>query len=404
MADATFPHLGWDPAPGSPTEIAALRAKLTTSAASLGTAHRLVDRLLGESSTWQGEAATAFRKALDGDLSRCLRNAHRSLSRAAAQLGTWHDDLIGYQSTARTYESRAKLHASALAKAEAHESSTRALPDAPAKDLAMAVEGVTKAREALADVRKLARELEETHRLEASRIAKGLDEATEKLAPVEPGAFDSVLKWVDEHLGDGLSTLSALAGLAAVFATGTALLPLLFLAAGLSLAAFAVHASDPKLRSALAAGFTKGDFGGKFWAATATLTGDALGAVPGVAAVAKGAQGAAAAARTVGAADEGLRQGARAFRTNSADVMRAIDEAPKPLADWAVRQSGSRVSQKQVQAGVAGTGVVASGAGLFGADDNEAVKSTATVTDGARITTSDIPNYISAARTWSQVR
>ncbi|MGW2559301.1 hypothetical protein ACWCXB_08660 [Streptomyces sp. NPDC001514] len=403
MADASFPHLGWDPAPGSPTEIAILGAKLTTSAASLGTAHRLVDRLLGESSTWQGEAATAFRKALDGDLSRCLRNAHHSLSKAAAQLGTWHDDLIGYQSTARTYESRAKLHASALSKAEAHESSTRALPDAPATDLATAVDAVAKAREALADVRKLARELEETHRLEASRIAKGLNEATERLAPVEPGAFDSVLKWVDEHLGDGLSTLSALAGLAAIFAGG-ALVPLLFVAAGLSLAALMVHASDPKIRSALKAGFTKGEYGGKFWAATATLTGDALGAIPGVAAVAKGAQGAAVATRAAGAVDDGLRQGARAFSTDARDAMRAIDQAPKPLADWTVRQTGSRVSQKQVQAGVAGTGVATSLVGLVGADDNDAVKNTATVTDSARITTSDVPNYISAARAWSQAR
>ncbi|MFF9867224.1 hypothetical protein ACF1G0_17670 [Streptomyces sp. NPDC013953] len=43
MADTSFPHLGWNPAPGSPAEIAALRSKLTASASALGTAYRLVD-------------------------------------------------------------------------------------------------------------------------------------------------------------------------------------------------------------------------------------------------------------------------------------------------------------------------------------------------------------------------
>ncbi|MFE7773573.1 hypothetical protein ACFU5O_06695 [Streptomyces sp. NPDC057445] len=403
MPDTAFPYLGRDPAPGSPTEIAALRTKLAASAASLGTAHRLVERLLGESSTWQGEAATAFRNALDGDLPRCLHNAHRSLSKAATRLGTWHDDLIGYQATARTYESRARLESTALTNAEAHESSTRARPDAPATDLAAAMQGVTQAREALAGVRKLARELEETHRLEAARIAKELGEATERLAPVEPGAFDGVLKWVDENLGDGLSTLSAALGLVAVFATGVAV-PLLFVAAGLSLAALVVHARDTKVQAALKGGFTKGEFDGKFWAASAALTGDALGAVPGLAAVSKGAVGAARASAAAGEGLSRLHAGVRSFGTGSNEAMQSINDAPKPLLDWTVRSSGERVSSQSLQAGVAGTGVATSSVGLTSFEDQEGVQAGGATIDGARLGTSDVPNLYSAARAWSQAR
>lgn len=87
MPEGTFPHLGWNPAPGSPPEIAALRTKLTTSATSLGTAWRLVDQLLSDSTTWRGEAATAFHEALSDDLPRHLKNAHTSLTKAAGRLG-----------------------------------------------------------------------------------------------------------------------------------------------------------------------------------------------------------------------------------------------------------------------------------------------------------------------------
>lgn len=404
----TYPHLGWDPAPGSPAEIAALQKKLTASASSLGTVYRLIDRLLGESAAWKGEAANAFRTSLDGELPRYLRNAHRSLVKAAAQLDTWHDDLVGYQATARAYEARAALHQSALARAEAHESAARANPDRPADDLTAAAAAVTDAREALASVRKLARELEETHRVEAGRIAKGLDEATDRLAPSEPGALAGALNWAEDHLGDGLSTSSAALGLAAIFATPGALVPLLFIGAGLSLAALGAHATDPKIQSALKAGFTKGQFDGRFWAATATLTGDSLGAVPGVAAVAAGAKGAVVAVRAAGAAEEGfaagLHQGARTLGVDSVHAMRTIDQAPKPLVDWSVRQTGARLSERQIQAGFAGTGVTTSTAGLFVSEDNTAVKNTGTVVDGTRMGTYDVPNYLRAARTWAQAR
>ncbi|MFI6105325.1 hypothetical protein [Streptomyces sp. NPDC051310] len=405
MADTPFPHLGWNPAPGSPAEIAALRSKLTASASALGTAHRLVDQLLNESSYWKGEAADAFRAALAGDLPRYLHNAHRSLTKAAGRLGSWHDDLVAYQATARGYEARAGLHAQALRAAESAHASTTARADASASELTSATTALTRAREALSDVRRLARELEETHRTEASRIAKALDEATDKLAPKEPGLLDRALGWVDRNLGDGLSTLSALAGLIAVFATGTALVPLLFVAAGLSLAALVTHASDPKIRKALAAGFTEGRCDATFWSAAVTLGGDALGSLPGVGAVAKGAKGAVAAARQGTAAGRGAsesaREAAQVMRADSAVAMQHINDAPKPLVEWAARHTRPTAA-RPITAGLAGTGLAAAGVDLTPAGDDETVKGTATAVDGARLAGAETPNAVSAARAWAR--
>ncbi|WP_052411424.1 hypothetical protein [Streptomyces sp. NRRL S-118] len=405
MTDTSFPHLGWNPAPGSPAEIAALRSKLTASASALGTAYRLVDQLLNESSYWKGDAADAFRAALTGDLPRYLRNAHRSLTKAAGRLGSWHDDLVAYQATARGYEARAGVHAKALRAAESAHSSTTARADASAAEVTSAATALTRAREALSDVRRLARELEETHRAEASRIAKALDEATDRLAPKEPGLLDRALGWVDRNLGDGLSALSALAGLIAVFATGTALVPLLFVAAGLSLAALVTHASDPKIQKALAAGFTEGKFDAKFWSAAVTLGGDALGSLPGVGAVAKGAKGAVAAARQGTAAGRGVsasaRDAAQVMRTDSAAAMQHINDAPKPLVEWAARHTRPTAA-RPITAGLAGTGLAAAGMDLTPAGDDETAKGTATAVDGARLAGAEAPNAVSAARAWAR--
>ena len=149
MAEAAYPHLGWDPTPGSPAEIVALRARLTASATSLGAAHRLVDRLLSESSYWTGEAADAFRAALDGDLPRYLKNAHRSLTKAAGRLGAWHDDLVGLQATARGYDSRAGLEATAVRNAEARWTAAARNARTPEGDLKAAVDAVDRDRKSV---------------------------------------------------------------------------------------------------------------------------------------------------------------------------------------------------------------------------------------------------------------
>ncbi|MEV6786097.1 hypothetical protein [Streptomyces sp. NPDC051098] len=402
-----YPHLGWNPVPGNPSAVSTLQTKLNSSAEALGTAYRLVTELLGQSSFWHGEAADAFRAAIDGELPKYLKNAHRSVSKAAKQLGRWHDDLVSYQATARRYDTQAKLDTATITKAEAHHDLLRAAASTPEPELRAAAESVTKAREALASVRKLARELEEAHGAEAGRIAKGLNEATVKLAPKEPGVLSKAANWLDDNLGDVLSLLSASVALLAIFVAAPVTVPLLFAAAGLSLAALISHASDPKHSSALKAGFTQGKFNGQFWSSAVTLGGDALGALPGVGAVAQGAKGMTAVSRSSIAAGESasttFRNSARTFGADSSLAMREADEAPKPVLEWVVRRTSPDV-EKPLQTGLASSAVITAGVGLTPVEDDERVRNTATGADGARIAASDGPGAgVNAARTWTQL-
>ncbi|WP_455360242.1 hypothetical protein [Streptomyces sp. SYSU K21746] len=422
MPEPVYPHLGWNPAPGSATEIGALHTKLSASATSLGTAHRLIDRLLGESAYWQGEAADAFRDAIDGDLPRYLRNAHRSVSKAAKQLHAWHEDLVGYQALARKYEAQAKEHRAAVATAESTHATAATHPDLTAPDpsaaaaasrtLDAATASVTRARAALESVRKLARELEETHRAEASRIAKALNEATDRLAPREPGALSEFVDWMVEDLSDILSGVSAIAGFAGLVLSAVfppVGLALLIVATGTSLAALVLHASDPKIRKSLTGGFTKGEFGSEFWKSTVTLTGDALGAVPGVAAVAQGAKAGCAAARTASAVPDAAmpaiaRAGAREFTGASKSAMEELRDIDNPLTGWALRHASSGV-QQTAKYGLPATGAATAIGGFTSLDENDTYSHTATAVDGARNIIDDGPsNVAKAAHAWAALR
>ncbi|WP_418960049.1 hypothetical protein [Streptomyces tritici] len=393
MAEAAYPHLGWDPAPGSPAEIAALRARLTASAASLGTAQRLVDRLLSESAYWTGEAADSFRAALDGDLPRYLKNAHRSLTKAAGRLGAWHDDLVGLQAAARRYDTRAGLQTTAVRAAEARWTAAARNPETPEADLRAAVAAVNRARTALAATRAQARELEESHRTTAARIARELDAATDRLAPKEPGALDKALGWLDDNLGDVLGATSATLGLVALFA-GPLAVPLLFVAAGASVGALLLHARDPKLRAGLAAG--PGD--ARFWTSTATLTGDAVGTLPGVGAVAKGAAATAAAAREGGAA-VGLGGHASRFTGETGTAMHAFADGGTPVAQWVATRTGRPGAAPVVDIGSATAGAAASGTGLVAGEDDVTARSAASAVEGAR----SVPETVNHVRTGAEL-
>ncbi|MFJ8647653.1 putative T7SS-secreted protein [Streptomyces sp. NPDC093546] len=399
MTDAAFPHLGWDPAPGSPAEIAALRSKLTSSATALGTAHRLVQQLLGESSYWKGEAADAFREALDGELPRYLGNAHRSLTKAASRLGTWHDSLVSYQATARRYETQAVLHAKSLRSAESTHAATTSRADASPSDLHAATTALTEAREALQHVRRLARELEETHRAEAARVAKCLDEATDRLAPEEPGVLSRAIDWISEDLGDVLSDVSAVMGFAGLV-LGAAFPPLglglMIVATGASMGALGLHLSDDKVRASLRDGFTKGEFDADFWDNAVTLTGDTLGSIPGVAALAEGTKALRASTSLTGSGTlADLGAGAREFADASKSSIDELRHIESPLTEWALREAHPRV-RDGVKYGVPATGAVTAASHYSPLDENETVSNSATAVDGTRAAIEDAPT--SAAR------
>ncbi|MFB7174172.1 hypothetical protein ACFCYM_25625 [Streptomyces sp. NPDC056254] len=370
--------LGFDPAPGNPAAVLALTRKLGASAKSLGEASRVVTDLVSHSSSWQGEAATAFRASLSKDLPRYLASAHTSLAEAARRLTGWHDTLVTHRELAARYEAQA-----AAAKTE----------------------------EALTDVRRLARELASEHAAAARRVSATLNAATDKLAPKEPGLLSSIWHKITEDPADALSNASAILGFVGALvalACPPAGLAIMLVGSGLSLAALAMHTSDPKFRKSLMDGFTKGQYDADFWKSSVTLVGDVAGSVPGVAAVASGAKAGTAAARAaLAAAPEssavaGLAPGATAFRQtawNTADDLRQMES---PLTGWALRSS-SQSTRDRVGVAVAGTG--AATAGFDYGSDNEAIEYGSTSVDGARVTFDEAPSTVSKSRhVWTVLR
>ncbi|MGW2269172.1 hypothetical protein [Streptomyces yangpuensis] len=370
--------LGFDPAPGNPGAVLALAKKLGASAKSLDEAARVVTDLVSHSSSWQGEAATAFRASLSRDLPRYLASAHTSLTEAARRLTGWHDTLVAHRELAASYEARA-----AAAKTE----------------------------EALADARRLARELAADHAAAARRVAATLNAATDKLAPKEPGLLASIWQKITEDPADALSNASAILGFVGALvalACPPAGLAIMLVGSGLSLAALAMHTSDPKFRKSLTDGFTKGQFDADFWKSSVTLLGDAAGSVPGVAAVASGAKAGTAAARaSMAAAPEasaltGLAPGASAFRQAAWSTSDDLRQVESPLTGWALRSS-TQETRDRVGVAVAGTGALT--AALDYSSDDEAVEHSSTSVDGARGILEDAPSALKkSGRVWSELR
>ncbi|MFJ7270058.1 hypothetical protein ACIQV3_26075 [Streptomyces sp. NPDC099050] len=376
-SSAGYASLGFNPAPGNPDAVRALAKKLRSSADSLAETSRVVDALVSHSSSWQGEAATAFRATLSRDLPRHLHAAHTSLAEAARRLSGWHDTLAAHRTLAERYASRA-------ASATTDEDRT--------------------------DARRLAAELASEHSAAARRVADTLTATADRLAPKEPGMLESVWNKIVNDPADALSNAAAIlgaAGAAVALFFPPAGLAVMLVAGGLSLAALTTHLADPAFRKPLTEGLTRGKFDAAFWKNGVTLLGDGLGAVPGVAAVASGARAGTVAARAAMAVPEagalaGVSPGAGAFaRTawNTADELRKVES---PLASWALRSSTPEVRER-VAVGVATTGAATAAADYAG--DDESVDRGSTAVDGTRVVLEDGPSTAAkTARLWTLVQ
>ncbi|MFD8548351.1 putative T7SS-secreted protein [Streptomyces sp. NPDC059649] len=310
MAENPYPHLGWNPVPGVPAEVGALQHKVSTAATALRSCHHQIQQLIGESSYWQGDAAEAFREALDGELPTYIKNAARSLEKAAAQLKNWDEHLSSNRDLARKYDDAAAEKKEAVARAKAAHAQAAQHPDlklagqefpsqaeadaaterlrAAERNLNTAAGELNKANESYNDVMSKAQVLETTHADQAGTVAKELDGATDKLAPKEPGwlskAVDAIwdgIKAVGDFLYEHAGTIGAIAGLLALFPT-----PLTPLFAGIAVVASATsmthNLSDPKFRDAL---MFKGS-GMEIFSAYASMAGDTVGMIPGGSALA----------------------------------------------------------------------------------------------------------------------
>jgi hypothetical protein len=310
MSANPYLNLGWNPVPGVPSEVNALRQKVSSAATALRSCHTQLDKLIGESSYWEGDAAKAFKEAIDGELPKYIKSAALSLEKAASQLGKWDGYLTSNRDLAQKYDDAAGEKKSAIASAKERHAQAEKHPDlelagrqfptqeeadaatarlrAAERSLNEAALALNKANGEYEDVIAKARELEIAHADNAEAVAKSLDDATDNLAPKEPGWLSKAVSAIWDVTKDVLGfllkhagTIGAIAGLLALFPT-----PLAPLFAGVALvasgASMGKNFADDDFREAF---FPWGDkFGWNMdtFSAYASFGGDALGMVPGV--------------------------------------------------------------------------------------------------------------------------
>ncbi|GAA3180424.1 MULTISPECIES: putative T7SS-secreted protein [Streptomyces] len=358
MAANPYPSLGWNPVPGLPESVSGLHGKVKAAADTLNNCYQQIDYLLGASSSWQGDAASAFRDTVDGDLKLAVMNAGHSLDKAAKALKTWEGDLSSHRDLAKKYDDAAREKKSEIESARKRYDEAKANPDlklggkeypsqaeadaatdrlrAAERALSEATKHSDAANAAYEDVLKKARELEGIHIHSADDVAKKLDEADDKLAPKEPGWFSNALSKIGELLAefgkalvDHAGTIGAIAGLLALLPTPAA--PIF---AGIAVAASAVsmakNFASEDFRDSLAGeyGWKEGIFAG------ASVVGDALGMVPGVGALAKAGSEAGLAAAIAREGGEAMSLGSKMGKFGSEIVpafnFKALDAATDP--------------------------------------------------------------------------
>lgn len=336
MASNPYTHLGWNPVPGVPSEVAALQQKITSASKTLDSTHRQIEQLLGESSYWEGDAADAFRDALDGDIPTYVKNAAHSLDKAASALTTWETELISHRDLAKKYNDEAGERKSAADSAQKHYEQAKENPNLdlggqtyPSQEEADAATAKLRAAEAALndastkleqanqayqDVITKAKELEAEHEAKAETVAKRLDDADDKLAPKEPGwlgktvsAIGDVLKVIGEGIVEHAGTIGAIAGLLALLPTPFAP-AFLAIAVGASALSLANNLSSEDFRDSLS-----GEYGwGERIKAVASVAGDSLGMVPGVGALARAGSEVGLASAVAREGGEALAVGAKA--------------------------------------------------------------------------------------------
>ncbi|MEU6067335.1 putative T7SS-secreted protein [Streptomyces sp. NPDC047082] len=285
-----YSHLGFDPAPGSTETVRALHKKLASCAKVLDETHGLVTKLM-DGSYWKGDAAVAFREELQaGPLALNLKNAAHSVNKAARQLASWESELDDFQRRAKRLNDDAKDAQEALNKAKGGQvTKTESAPDLDQKALTQLNTAVENAQADLDEIIGKAKKLAEEHSEKAQYRAAKIHDATRKLAPHEPGAWDKFLDWLGDNLPDILSGVAAVLGVIAIFATGPLAVPLLMVAAAaLSGSALVLRLQDDEVWASLRDGVTKGEVDADFWSNAISVAGDALGGVPGLGAVTRG--------------------------------------------------------------------------------------------------------------------
>ncbi|MGW6267971.1 hypothetical protein [Streptomyces sp. NPDC055060] len=405
MTDAsTYPDLGFDPAPGDCDTVKELRRKLNTCVTVLRDTRKVVTKLM-DGSYWEGDAAVAFREAVkEGPLSLNLKNAARSIEKAAAQLERWEGDLDDYQRRAKALDGKAKDAREALTTAQGHADTAGGDPalekkgdkqDDAKKSLKLANGKVEDAQAELDRILARARSLQEEHGKRSEYRATKIREATDKLAPHEPGWLEKSWEWVKENLPDILSAIAGVLALAAILATGPlgigVAAALMLAASATSAAALGTRLSDPTTRASLMDGFTKGEFDADFFGSLVSVGADAVGVVPGLSAVVKGGQVASRSVRA-GAGVMSLTQKVAAYGVETFEAGKGVARLGNPLISAMVT---GETAAENVAVTSGALGLATAGYGLFDDDDGRAEATTKV--DGGRLLL-DLPGIPSLAR------
>lgn len=402
IANPDYPNLGFNPVPGSTETVSGLHKKLAGCAKVLEDTRDLVTKLM-DGSYWKGDAAVAFREQLDGGpLPLNLKNAARSIRKAAKQLKLWEGELDDFQRRAKRLDEEAKDARAAVDTAKGKATTAGDDPALDKKGTAHddAQKALTRANtavdEAEADLEKIlgkARRLADEHERQAQHRAGKIRDATKKLVPHEPGWFDSAVDWLGDNAPDILSLVAGVVAVVAIIFAGPlgiALVAALMLAASaLSVTALGLRLSDDETWESLKDGFTKGEFDADFWSNAVSVGADAMGALPGIGAVGKGAF---SGIRAITRSTESLRpwQMANTLGTKTMDEARAVASLDNPLIARAVRGlSNPETAAKAVGATSGLVGVGTGGYGLYNkvvdADDDGIKDGAVAGIDGTRL-------------------
>ncbi|MFD3823404.1 hypothetical protein [Streptomyces sp. NPDC058625] len=400
-----YPHLGFNPVPGDTETIRGLHKKLSGCAKVLEDTHELVTKLL-DGSYWKGDAAVAFREQLDdGPLPLNLKNAARSIRKAAKQLSCWESELDDFQRRAKRLESDAEAAQTAVDRAKGRAAKAEEPPDLEEKKgsgdssvqraLSRANADVEEAQAELDKVIGKAKRLAEEHERQAKHRATKIRDATKKLAPHEPGMFDKALDWLTDNLPDILSFTAGLIAVAALLLSGplgwglATVAVLMLTSSAVSLTAFALRISDPEVRMSLWDGVRKGELDADFWSNAVSVGADLVGSLPGVGAVGKGG---CAGIRTALASTTGVTLSDRVavVGTKTMDEAKIVADLGNSLVARAVRGASNPEALAKAVEGAAGVvGIGTAGFGLRGklvdADDDGVKEGAVAGIDGSRL-------------------
>jgi uncharacterized protein YukE len=250
-----------------------LVTSLNAASKRLHDTHGILTRLGKAGASWEGEAATAFRKKI-GQLPKYLADGHNSLTDAAHALNTWHNNLTEFQALASRYEREAEAVRRTLKEAQANPDlqlagktfdTDAALKDAQQR-LNHATRRVDDAQGELDAIIKKAQALLEDHdraaRTATRAIRKAaeaapdeslLDKAKDALKEIGEKIKDlasDIWKWIQNHadsiykIGDWLAAAAAVCDMLAIVFSETVIGAAVFEAAAriLNAGALTFHA------------------------------------------------------------------------------------------------------------------------------------------------------------------